>query len=147
MNKTVYTIAAIGSVVLGLTFSSCQNPAQKEAAAETKVEDAKQDLKEAKNEVNAEYPSFRKEADLEIAENDKKIADLQAKLDKPGKRPLDNARKQKIEDLQRKNAELRSMLDAYDRDHSGWAEFKAKFNHAKDNVRDGFKDMGDDLKK
>ena len=147
MKKTIYILAATAAIMTGLVLNGCQTPAQKEAAAETKVEAAKDDLKVAKQELNAEYPAFRKEADEQIADNDKKIASLREKLNKPGKHPLDNARKQKIENLEKKNAELRAMLDGYESDRTDWAAFKLSFNHAKDNVRDGFKDMGEDLKK
>jgi predicted nucleic acid-binding Zn-ribbon protein len=143
MKKSIYTLA----LVTGTILMSCQTPAQKEEAAETKVQSAKEDLKDAKQELNSEYPSFRKDAELQINDNDKQIASLRAKLDRPGKHPLDNARKQRIDDLEKRNADLRSRLYGYETEHSDWAAFKVKFNHDKDNLRDAFKDFGDDLKK
>jgi len=143
MKKTIYTLALIGGTIL----MSCQTPAEKEKAAAENVTSAQQDLKAAQQELNAEYPGFRKDAEIQIADNETKITKLRAKLDKPGKHPLDNARKQRIDDLEKKNAELKSMLYGYETERSDWTAFKIKFNHAKDNVRDAFNDFGDDLKK
>ena len=131
----------------GLILNGCETPAQKEAAPKTNVQNAKDDLKEAKQELNAEYPAFRRDAEQQIADNEEKIAQLKVKLDKPGKHPLDNARRQKLDNLEKKNADLKAMLDGYETERSDWTAFKAKFNHAKDNVRDAFKDFGDDLNK
>ena len=150
MKKSIYTLALISGTIL----MSCQTPAQKEKEAQENVtsaqqdlKGAQQDLKGAQKDLNAEYPGFRKDAEMQIADNETRIAKLRAKLDKPGKMPLDNARKQRIDDLEKKNADLRSMLNGYETERSDWTAFKAKFNHAKDNVRDAFNDFGDDLKK
>ena len=144
MKKSIYTLALISGTIL----MSCQTPAQKEEAAETKTQATNQDLREAKQqELNAEYPAFRKDADQQITDNEKRIERLRAELDRPGKHPLDDARKQKIDDLEKRNAELRSRLYGYETERSDWTAFKIKFNHDKDNLRDAFKDFGDDLKK
>ena len=147
MKKIIYILSASAAVMIGILLNGCQTPAQKEATAETNVQNAKDDLKVAKQELNAEYPAFRKDADIQITDNEKRIIDLRAKLNKPGKHPLDNARKQKIDDLEKQNTELRAMLDGYEADHSDWVAFKLKFNHAKDNISNAFKDFGDDLTK
>lgn len=141
MNRSIYTMA----LLTGTLLAGCQTPAQKADAAVTI--DSTQNANAAKQELNAEYPAFRKDADQQITDNDKKIARLREELSRPGKHPLDNARKQKIDNLEKKNADLRSTLYAYETQPSDWEAFKLKINHDKDDIRDAFKDFGDDLKK
>lgn len=142
MKKTIYTLGLIA----GIALVSCQTPAQKEEAAKANLQTAKENLSGAKQELNAEYPTFRKDADQKITDNEIKIASLRAKLDK-GKAPLDGARRQKIDNLEKQNSELRSRLYGYEQERSDWLSFKLAFNRDKDKLRDAFQDFGDDLKK
>src|ERR1039458_4928930 len=105
MKKSIYTLGLIA----GIALVSCQTPAQKEEAAEANLQTDKENLATAKQELNAEYPAFRKDADQQITDNEKEITSLRAKLDKD-KTPLDNIRRQKIENLEKQNADLRSKL-------------------------------------
>jgi Skp family chaperone for outer membrane proteins len=142
MKKSIYTLGLIA----GIALMSCQTPAQKEEAAEANLQTAKENLATAKQDLNAEYPSFRKDADQQITDNEKEITSLRAKLDKD-KTPLDNVRRQKIEDLEKQNADLRSKLYGYEKERTDWLAFKQAFNRDRDKLRDAFRDFGDDLKK
>ena len=53
MNKTIITLAVTSMLVAGSVFTSCKSPAQKEDAAEAKVEDAQQDLNAAQDKADA----------------------------------------------------------------------------------------------
>ncbi len=139
MKPTIY-IVALGLIVTGALLSSCQTKEQK-------VEESKQDVKDAKQELNAQYPAFRKYAEEKIEANNKRIAKLKEKLAKPGKAPLDDMRKQRIEDLEKRNAELRSRLYGYENERSDWAAFMRQFNQDMDKLGDAFNDFGNDLKK
>ena len=142
MKKAIYTLGFIA----GIALLSCQTPAQKEEAAEANLQTAKDNLSTAKQELNAEYPAFRKNADQQITDNETEIASLRAKLDKD-KTPLDNIRRQKIEDLEKQNANLRSKLYGYEQERTDWLAFKQTFNRDRDKLHDAFRDFGDDLKK
>jgi Skp family chaperone for outer membrane proteins len=142
MKKSIYTLALMAGVVL----ASCQTPAQKEEAAEANLQTAKDNLSAAKLELNAEYPSFRKDADQQITDNETEIASLRAKLDKD-KTPQDNIRRQRVEDLEKQNADLRSKLYGYEKERTDWLAFKQAFNRDKDKLKDAFRDFGNDLKK
>lgn len=142
MKKSIYTLGFIAAIAL----VSCQTPAQKEEAAEANLQTAKENLATAKQELNAEYPSFRKDADQLINDNEKEITSLRAKLDKD-KTPLDNIRRQKIEDLEKQNADLRSKLYGYEKERTDWLAFKQAFNRDRDKLHDAFRDFADDLKK
>ena len=146
MKKTIFTLV-VTMLMAGSIFTSCDSPSQKVDDAKDKVQDAKEELKEAKQDLNAEYPAFKKDAEEEIAANDKRIAELRLKLAKPGKAPLDGLRKQRIDDLEKRNAELRRRLYGYEKEHSDWEAFKRQFKHDEDNLRDAFRDFGNDLKK
>jgi chromosome segregation ATPase len=149
MKITLYTTALIAGIIL----TSCQTPAQKEAAAEAKVDTAQSNLNTAKTnldttkaELNPEYPAFRRDADQQIADNDKKISKLRAKLTDTNS-PANDMRSKKIDQLEKQNADLKSRLYGYETERSDWVVFKVRFNHDKDNLNQAFTDFGDDLKK
>ena len=147
MKKIILSLSATAFALTGSLFFGCSSSADKVNAAETKVQSANQELVAAKQELNAEYPSFRKEAEVQIAANDKRIDELKERLDKRDKAPLNNIRKRRIEELETKNAELRSRLYGYEKERSDWESFKIKFKHDMDNLGDAFRDFGKDMKK
>jgi hypothetical protein len=55
-------------------------------------------------------------------------------------------RKQKIDNLERKNAGLRSKLNNYEKQPGNWEAFKLDFNHEKDNLHGALHDFGKDMK-
>ena len=144
--KKVISILAFSVVLTGAILTSCQSKEQKVEDSKQQVVDAKQDLKEAKQELNADYPAFKRDAEEQIAANDKRIAELREKLARSGKAPLDNMRRQRIDELQKENAELRSRLYGYEKERSDWETFKRKFNEDAAKLRQAFKDFGNDLK-
>jgi hypothetical protein len=125
----------------------CQTPAQNEVKAEGKVEAAKENLKAAEKELDAAYPPFKKDAEMQISANDKKIKEFRAQFVKPSRSPLNDDVKQKIDDLEKRNVDLRNRLYVYETERSDWEVFKTKFNHDMDNLHDAFRDFGKDLKK
>lgn len=106
------------------------------------VEEAKEELNEAQQELNEEYSSFKIEAEMKIAGNEQRIAELRVKLNEPGKAPFDELRKQRIDNLEQQNADLRTKLDAYEKDHSDWETFKREFNHDMEGIGKAFEDLG-----
>lgn len=144
MTKSIYTLALIA----GIALAGCQQtPAQKEEAAQTKADAANEELKTAKQELNAEYPGFRKDAEAQINANEVLITELKAKEEPGGKNEANNARRLKIEELEKMNSDLKSRLYGYEQQRSDWTEFKTQFNRDRNKLRDAFKDFGDDLKK
>lgn len=142
MKKGFVTLASI-AMVAGATFTACQNKEQKVEDAKENVEDAKQDLREAQRELNAEYPTFKTDAEQRITANENRIAELRQKINTGGK-PLDNMREQRIKDLEQKNADLRARLYGYEKERSDWEEFKREFNHDMDELGNAISDLGKD---
>ena len=143
MKKTIF-YTALAAIAASSIFTSCESKEKKVEDAKEDVEDAKQELKETQSELNAEYPTFKTDAETKIADNEKRIAELREKLNKPGKAPLDEMRKKRIDELEEKNAVLRSRLYGYEKERTDWEAFKREFNHDMEGIRDAFKDLGKD---
>ncbi len=143
MKKTIF-YTAFALIIGGIVFTSCQSKEKKVENAEENVQAANQKLDEAQRELNAEYPSFKKDGEAKIADNEKRIDALKANLDKPGNAPRDEMRKKRIDELKEKNAALRTRLYDYENERSDWEAFKIEFNHDMKGIADAFKDLGKD---
>jgi DNA repair ATPase RecN len=141
MKKTILYIA-LSTISISLFLSSCESKAKKVEEATVNVEEAKNDLKDAKAELNAEYPTFKSDAEIRIAENETRIAELRAILNKPGKLPLDPLRKKEIDDLEERNAQLKNRLYGYENERTDWINFKNEFNRDMDEMGEAFKNLG-----
>jgi chromosome segregation ATPase len=143
MKRTIYALA-FSVLTAGIAFTSCNSQSKEEKVenAQENVDKAKEELKDAQKELNAEYPPYRKDMEERISMNEKRIAELREKLAQPGKKPLDNARAQRIDELEKKNAELRSRLYGYEKERSDWESFKREFNHDMDELGNSFNDLG-----
>ena len=155
-NNSIFTIVItllIGSVFL----TACQSPKAKEDEAVENVQDAKQELKDVKqdakaqeqiqNEVSAEdWKIFKIESQQKIRENEMRIAELKVKMRKSGKL-LDPLFDKKIENLEQKNTDLKAKIIAYDKTQSNWEEFKREFKHDMDELGKAMNDLTIDNKK
>ena len=141
MKKTMYSFA-FSAMMAGAVLTSCDSKQDKVEDAKENVTEAKEDLKDAQQELNAEYPAYKIDMNKRIVANETEIARLRAIINKPGEKPLDNARRDKIDDLERRNADLRTRLDGYETKRSNWEEFKREYNHDMDELGNSFKDMG-----
>ncbi len=139
----------------GITLTSCQSSAQKADNAQTKVEDAKADLKDAQKDANAaaqkaanaeEWKAFKNETEIKIKDNETLVAELKAKKKSTGK-ALDATYIKSIEALEQRNKDLNARLVAYDKGQSDWESFKREFNHDMDELGQAFKDLSVNNKK
>ncbi len=154
MIKKIYSLA-LATLISGVIFTSCQSAAEKADAAEAKVQDAKDELKEARKDENVqaqkaataeEWVTFRNESQEKIWANEKHIAELKVKMNKPGKL-LDAAYAKKIDSLEEKNRDLKRRMDAYEKSQSDWETFKREYNHDMDELGNALKDLTVDNKK
>ncbi len=106
MKRTIYTIMIM---TLSLLAHS-QTPAENMIAAQDKVACAKAELDIAQKELAAAFAPFKKDAMVQIKANDRSIADIRANLVKPFRSPANDASKQKIDDLENRNVDLRDRL-------------------------------------
>lgn len=153
MIQKIYSLA-LATLIGGVVFTSCQSTAEKTEAAKEKVKDAKEELKDAREDENAkehksasadEWKTFRNESQEKIWANEKHIAELKVKMNRPGKL-LDAAYSKKIDSLEEKNRELKRRMDAYEKSQSDWETFKREFNHDMDELGNALKDLTVDNK-
>jgi uncharacterized protein YicC (UPF0701 family) len=139
MKKSILNLVLPITFFAALLFIGCQSPAQKVDNAESNLNDANQNLKDAKaDEVVAnkkavaaeEWTAFRAETEIKIKDNEARITELRAKKKATGK-TLDAAYTQRIDTLEQKNLGMRTMMDDYEstKISSDWEEFKREFNH------------------
>lgn len=155
MKRTTLVIAVCALIMSATAFYSCQSSAQKEEAAKANVEKAQNDLKQTQAKLDEdakktreaeELRVFKSETDMKIKRNEIQITELRSKMKTSGK-TMDKIHSNKIDELEQKNKELKTRMDAYDKSQSNWEEFKREFNHDMDELGNAFRDLTVDNKK
>jgi molybdopterin converting factor small subunit len=124
--------------------------------AQTAVGEAKDDLKDAKQDASKqaemdardkEWKTFKQESELKIKDNETRIAELRAKIKESGK-DIDAAYEKNINALDQKSKNLRNKIEtyAYDNNMNSWDAFKREFNRDMDEIGKAFKDLVDNNK-
>ncbi|CAM3605498.1 hypothetical protein O8E88_002310 [Flavobacterium psychrophilum] len=143
--KSIFMLA----IFAGTLFTSCKNNAEKEADAVEDVVEATDDLNKATEEVNqdnitkandAEWQTYKAEANKTIAENETRISELQLAMKKPGK-TFDTAYKNSIENLVEKNDALKTKIADYENNQSDWDTFKREFDSDMAGLGQAFKNL------
>jgi hypothetical protein len=119
-------------LMAGIMFPGYQLSTQKKEAAQTKVQDTKQDLNAAQKDTNAivqkeatdkEWKTFNKRNfELKIRANEMRITKLNAKLEKPAEL-FDAFYVEKISNLEKENRFLKARLEAYSKSQSNLESF------------------------
>jgi len=142
--KNRITTIAIASIIAGTILTSCQS-------SEKKVENAKENVVEAKQDLNQivkdSIIQFRTESAIKIAEHEKSIADFRMRIakDKKANRVKYEA---KLAELEQKNTDLKKRLDDYkEESQEQWNSFKVGFNKDMDAFGEAFKNLGSKDKK
>jgi hypothetical protein len=136
MNKSIIIVA----IMAGTIFTSCKSAAQKEKIAKANVVEAKQDLQETKVDNANEWLTFKTESNAKILDNEKRIAELKIKMNKPGS-TFDGLYRTRIEKLEAKNTELKSKLNNYDGNETQWKTFQSDFNRDMNEIGNNIKDL------
>jgi gas vesicle protein len=148
INKTKKSVLSIGVVTIAVAtmlFSSCNSSNEKNETTESesveKLNEAKEDLNEAKKEYNKKYETFKNESLHRIAENEKTIAALKLEMKdetKVAKADLDK----KLTTLEEKNQNLKEKISDYkEEDNEKWESFKTEFSRDMDNLGEALKDL------
>jgi predicted RNase H-like nuclease (RuvC/YqgF family) len=147
--KAIITRTLAVAIIAGGMFTGCMSQAQKEEAARAKVEDAREDLNDAKVEANRvalktataeEWRIFKNESDLKFKENEARIAELRVQLNRSGT-TLDHVYAQRIETLEEKNRGMRNRMTVYENNKSDWETFKREFTRDMEALGNSFKDV------
>lgn len=155
MKKTIYYLAVSIVVTAGLVVTSCNSPAKKAEKAKENVEETQQELREANADAELqqqkaataeEWNEFKSDSEVKIKKNETRIAEIKAKMMKPGL-ALDSVYQRRINALEEKNNKLRTKVNDYERNQSDWESFKREFNHDMEEIGKGFEDLTIDNKK
>lgn len=140
MKKTILTLA-ITLVMAGTSLTAIGQQNRKAAKARKEVAEAKRDLREAKIDSAADYQRFNTEAEVQIVENDKKIAELRAQKANDNREIREKYNKQVLA-LEQKNNSLKTKIkgSAYTKTDK-WASFKREFSHDMNEFGRAFKDI------
>ncbi len=137
------------TILAGTFFTSCKNNSEKEADAVEEVQDANADLNEVKDEAtkdamtkanDAEWQTYKTDANKTIAENETRIMELQTAMKKPGS-TFDEAYKNNIESLSEKNTALKVKIGDYENNQTDWDTFKREFNSDMEGLGQAMKDL------
>jgi hypothetical protein len=97
-------------------------------AAKEKVKNAKLELKDAQTENDKEFTQYKTEVDLKISANEKSIAKLKEKINTSDDKFKAKYQK-KVDALEVKNSELKTKISEYKYEgNDQWVIFKRGFN-------------------
>jgi hypothetical protein len=136
MNKLIIILGILTSII----FISCKSAQQKEETAKENVVEARQDLRDTKISNANEWLTFKSESQAKILDNEKRIAELKIKMNKPDN-TFDGLYRTRIEKLEAKNNELESKLNNYDGNETEWKTFKSDFNRDMNEIGNNIKDL------
>lgn len=148
MKKSVHMLA-LAALLFGSTLFSCKTNSEKEADATQNVTEAKEDLKETKDENSndattkandAEWQTYKKEALTTIAKNEDRIIELRKARQKPGTN-FDAAYSKSIDELATKNEALKIRITNYENNQTDWESFKREFGSDMTELGNAFKDL------
>jgi hypothetical protein len=144
MKKIILKLAV--ALFLPVTMlTSCQSAATKAENSGDKVQDARENVAEAKQELNQALIDsvmlFRKISDEKISKNEKTIAEFRVKIAK--ERKENRVRYEKnLAVLEQKNLDLKKKLAEYKEERNqDWNEFRTEFNHDMDELGKAFDDL------
>lgn len=130
-------------------FTNCKNNTEKEADAIEEVQNATENLDSITNQVkeeaitkanDAEWQTYKTQANKSIANNKARIVELQLAMNKPGKN-FDTSYKKSISDLEAKNTALATKISDYENNQTDWDTFKREFDSDMEGMGKALKDL------
>ncbi len=135
MKKSFLSLLLISGIFTSVLFScsdTTQQKAEKVEAAKVQLQDAKQNLSQARQDSVNDYAAFKTVADAQLAANDKMIADLKVKMNSDRAAIREKYQKQ-LSEINAKNELLKDKMNNYKETTSDqWASFKLGFNQDMD---------------
>ena len=136
--KTKIVFSLVLAALISISIASCnKSPKAKEEVlidAKQDVETAKEDLNEATSDSIVEFNKYKSSIQIKLAENEKVISDLKAKI-KDKDRKTQTLYYKQLENLQLRNAELKLKIETYKQGPSQkWELFKVDFNNELDKL-------------
>ncbi len=140
--KTKYSILTAIVLINGLLFTGINfAQATKVETAKEKVKNAKLELKDAQAESDKEYRQFKAYAELKISDNEKSIAEFKVKI-KTADEKFKIKYEKKIDTLEQRNIELKKKISEYKYEGGDqWVIFKRGFNRDLKSVGKAIKNL------
>jgi len=137
MKKVIITIA-VSALMSGTILTSCNS-------SEKKVEDARENVVVAKQELNQalkdSIQEFRTQSEIRIEDYEKTIVELKANIAKEKKENRSEYEKD-LAKLEQKNADLKMQLaDFKEENQEKWYAFKTEFSNDLDDLGIAFKNF------
>mgnify|MGYP001558199855 CR=1 FL=1 len=146
MKKTILKFAVTTCImVMSLTSFAQQD---KNAEKERKnVAEAQKKLGEARADSEADYTTFKKNAETKVSEIQGKIDEVKAKMSKESKEVKKKYNKQVLALEKKMDALKKKIGKISDTKTEKWVSFKHEFTHDMDELGHAIKDIGVDNKK
>lgn len=127
MKRPIISMVLTGFLI-SATITSCSSSAEKVENAEGKVDEANQELDEAKDAYLEDIEQFKAETAEKIAANEKSIQDFKSRVNSQKKEAKADYLK-KIEELEAQNSDAKKKLDDYQAEgKEKWESFKITYN-------------------
>lgn len=132
MKKTFSLLSAIVYITC-ISFIGCNNSTDDKTSENVIIKDTVV-IEESNKQVTVlvatpeEWRVFKADAEAKIEANEKRIAELKAKMNNSGKL-LNKMRAERIEALEQRNRDLRLKISTYETNKTDWQKFKEEFNH------------------
>jgi hypothetical protein len=144
MKRLIYSISTAALVLAGIT-TSCNTP-KEEGTSQQNVDAAKENLDQAEEAYLMELEQYKLAEEAKIAENERKLAEFKASI--AANKKSDPTMTTRMEDLERRNAEMKIRLAEFKADSkSKWESFKVEFDHDMNEMGDAFADLFTNNKK
>ena len=149
VSKKSFFILTIVTFITGCMFTGCKSNSDKEADAIENVQDAAENLDAVTDDVNrdaitkandAEWQTYKEEANKTIADNVARIAELKSAMKKPGK-TFDAVYAKSIDALEERNTSLKTKISDYENNQTDWESFKREFDSDMTGLGEAFKDL------
>ena len=149
MKKTIIFLVMAATLITGTILSGCNSTplTPEEEAAQVKVDEAKDELKDAQKEATAEeWELFKTESEEKIRINELSIAEFKDQMSMSN-RKLDAVYLEKIDTLEKQNKSMKDRIFNYEKRKGNWESFKLEFNHDMEELGKALKDITVDNKK
>lgn len=136
MKKSIFILATC-TCLAGTLIISCKPATKEEIESKEKVEIAKDNLEDAREDLTverreafeAEYAAFKFSGDSIIKINDLRIEKLKRKMKNNGK-SIDAQYQKNVDLMEQRNKELKIKMDTFKNDiNSDWKSFKREFTN------------------
>jgi exonuclease VII large subunit len=144
MKKSTTTLA-FAIVLMGTLLVSCKTTTKEDTMVigEDRVGDTIV-VSKTTTITNLEWQEFKDETNAAIDKNEKRISEMKLKMQESGKE-FDASYQQKINQLEERNAEMKTKVANYKSDASAnWESFKREVNHDMTELGDSFKNIAVD---